>query len=97
MPENKRGFNTNLVNALAAREQGKLWLEINRAFFAGDAPEMLHGLLHWKTRDLMEKGSRVWTPKESRHLSLELIELLQSSRRGGLDLARSLERFALSL
>lgn len=95
--EDKRGFNSNLVNALGARSREKLWLEINRALYAGDAPEMLHGLLHWKARGLMEKGSRAWTPKESRHLSLALIELLQSSRRGGLDLSLSLEKFALSV
>lgn len=92
-----RGFNSNLVNALAVRSREKLWLEINRALSAGDAPEMLHGLLHWKARDLMEKGSRVWKPQESRALSLSLISLLQSSRRGGLDFSLSLERFALSI
>jgi len=95
--EDKRGFNSNLVNALAARQREKLWLEVNRALRAGDAPEMLHGLLHWKARDLMEKGSRAWTAQESRQLSLSLIELLQSSRRGGLDLPLSLEKFALSV
>ena len=95
--EDRRGFNSNLVNALAARQRDKLWLEINRALYAGDAPEMLHGLLHWKARDLMEKDSRAWTPKEARSLSLALIELLQNSRRGGLDLSLSLERFALSI
>jgi DNA polymerase III delta subunit len=95
--EVERGFNSNLVNALAARSREKLWLEINRALRAGDAPEMLHGLLHWKVRDLMEKGSRAWTSQESRALSLSLIDLLQSSRRGGLDLARALEKFALSI
>ncbi|MFA6278753.1 MAG: hypothetical protein WCS97_01915 [Candidatus Paceibacterota bacterium] len=95
--EEARGFNGNLVNALAARSHEKLWLEINRALRAGDAPEMLHGLLHWKARDLMEKGSRAWTPQESRALSLSLISLLQTSRRGGLDLPLSLERFALAI
>ena len=93
----ERGFNANLVNALATRSREKLWLEINRAFRAGDAPEMLHGLLHWKARDLMEKGSRQWTPQESRQLSINLIEILQSSRRGGLDLSLSLERLSLSI
>ncbi len=93
--EDVRGFNSNLVNALSARSHEKLWLEINRALYAGDAPEMLHGLLHWKARDLMEKGSRAWKPDESRRLSLALIELLQNSRRGGIGLAESLERFAL--
>jgi hypothetical protein len=85
------------VNALAARSRDKLWLEINRALYAGDAPEMLHGLLHWKARDLMSNGSRAWTPKESRQLSLSLIELLQNSRRGGLDLDLALEKLALSV
>ncbi len=93
----ERGFNANLVNALANRSREKLWLEINRALREGDAPEMLHGLLHWKARDLMEKGSRAWKPNESRALSLSLISLLQSSRRGDLDLSLSLERFALSI
>lgn len=97
LPAGRQGFNTNLVNALAARSREKLWLEINRALIAGDAPEMLHGLLHWKARDLMEKGSRAWKPEESRALSLSLISLLQTSRRGGLGLSLSLERFALSV
>jgi len=94
-----RGFNSNLVNALVARSREKLWLEINRALRAGDEhePQRIHGLLHWKARDLMEKGSRIWKPQESRALSLSLISLLQSSRRGGLDLSLSLERFALSM
>lgn len=95
--EDARGFNSSLVNALAAHSRDALWLEINRALAMGDAPEMLHGLLHWKARDLMEKGNRAWKPQESRQLSLDLIELLQSSRRGGLDLSLALERFALSI
>lgn len=101
-PSTARGFNSALVNALAARSRERLWLEVVRALRAGDAPEMLHGLLHWKARDLMdlpagrqEKG--VWTPEEARALSLALITLLMDARRKGLDLAASLERFALSL
>ncbi|MHB8860509.1 MAG: hypothetical protein ACYC48_02110 [Minisyncoccota bacterium] len=92
-----RGFNSALTNALASRSRATLWLEVNRALRVGDAPEMLHGLLHWKARDIMEKGSRAWKPREARQLSLDLIELLQSSRRGGLPLQLSLEKFALSV
>ncbi len=93
--EFKRGFNSGLVDALGAKNREKLWLEINRALRAGDAPTMIHGLLHWKARDLMDKGSRQWKPTEARALSLSLISLLQNSRRKGLDLSESLERFAL--
>ena len=82
----EKGFNSNLVNAFASRSREKLWLEINRALRAGDAPEMLHGLLHWKARDLRD-----------RKLSMDLINLLQTSRRNGMDLSPSLEKFALSV
>ncbi|MDP2651773.1 MAG: hypothetical protein Q8O94_01415, partial [bacterium] len=53
--EGQRGFNSNLINALGAHSREKLWLEINRALYAGDAPEMLHGLLHWKARDMRDR------------------------------------------
>jgi hypothetical protein len=86
VPSELRGFNANLVNALGSKNREKLWLEINRALYAGDAPEMLHGLLHWKARDMRD-----------RQLSLDMLSLLQSSRRGGLDLSLSLEKFALSI
>jgi DNA polymerase III delta subunit len=92
-----RGFNSGLVNALGAKNGPLLWTEIAKAFRQGDVPEMVHGLLHWKARDLMQKGSRVWSEKESRDLSIALIELLSDSRSGDLELAPALERFALSL
>lgn len=92
-----RAFNKSLVDALAARSREKLWLEIHRALHQGDAPEMLHGLLQWKARDLMSAHGRAWTPEEARRLSLALITLLQDSRRGGLNLSLALERFALSM
>ena len=92
-----RGFNTNLVQALAARNKERLWTEIMRARAAGDAPEVVHGLLHWKARDLLEKGGRAWSPQEARKLSRDLITLLQESRQRGTNLSESLERFALSI
>lgn len=92
-----RGFNSGLINALANRDGKMLWVELQKAERAGDVPEMLHGLLHWKARDLMTKGSRVWKPKEARTLSLELIELLCDARGESAGLGVALERFALSL
>ena len=92
-----QAFNTGLVNALASRSGKNLWKELMIAKKQGDAPEMLHGLLHWKARDMMSKGSRTWKPEEARALSVELIELIGDSRKGGLSLSENLERFALSL
>lgn len=92
-----RGFNTALVNALAAKDGQALWKELVKAERAGDAPEMLHGLLHWKARDMMQKGNRAWGRDGARTLSRELIELLSDARSGDLPLGPALERFALSL
>jgi hypothetical protein len=92
-----RGFKSNLVNALGAKDGAKLWLEVARSLKAGDAPEQVHGLLHWKARDILEKGSRSWRASEARALSLNLISLLMNSRRTGVNLGEALERFALSI
>lgn len=92
-----RGFNTGLVNALAAKDGPKLWQELMKARRLGDVPEMLHGLLHWKARDLMQKGGRGWTADQARTLSHDLIELLSDSRSGEITLDLALERFALAL
>ena len=92
-----RGFNGALVNALASKNGPALWKELIKAERAGDAPEMLHGLLHWKARDLMQKGGGKWGENGARELSVTLIELLSDARSGDVPLALQLERFALSL
>jgi hypothetical protein len=92
-----RGFNSALVNALGARDGQVLWKEITKAYRLGDAPEAVHGLLHWKARDMMQKGGRGWSKEEARKLSRDLIELLSDSRGRDLPLKEALERFALSL
>lgn len=92
-----RGFNAPLVNALAAKDGRMLWQEIVFANRQGDAPEMIHGLLHFKARDLMQRGGGKWGVNGARELSLRLIELVSDSRSGELPLSENLERFALSL
>ncbi len=96
-PKRDRGFNSALVNALGAKQGTVLWKEIVMAQRAGDAPEALHGLLHWKARDMMQKGNSVWGKDGARALSVSFIELLSDARSGDLPLGPSLERFALSL
>jgi len=92
-----RGFNGALVNALGAKNGTALWKELMKAFRAGDVPETVHGLLHWKARDMMQKGSSVWGKDGARGLSMSLVALLAESRSGDIPLGSALERFALSL
>jgi hypothetical protein len=61
---------------------------------------MVHGLLHWKARGIMQnggQGNKSWKPNEARALSRALIELVSDSRKDSLELSLALERFALSL
>jgi hypothetical protein len=93
----QRGFNMSLVNALAQKNGEALWKELIKAYRAGDAPELVHGLLHWKARDLMKRGGGAWGANGARKLSRDLILLLTDSRGKDLELAPALERFALSI
>lgn len=86
-----QGFNFALANALASKQEGALWLELQRAYRRGEAPEALHGLLHWKARELMKKGS-----VEGREHSKNLILLMSDARKGTRSLGESLELFSLS-
>jgi len=97
VPKRDRGFNSALVNALGAKDGKVLWKELVKAERQGDAPEATHGLLHWKARDMMQKGNAKWGKDGARMLSVSLIELLADARSGNLPLGLSLERFALSL
>lgn len=93
----ERGFNSALVNALGNKDGAALWKEIVKAQREGDSPEAIHGLLHWKARDLLRKGSGRWGRDGARALSVSLIELLSEARSGDIALGPALERFALSL
>ncbi|MEK7201140.1 MAG: hypothetical protein AAB737_00710 [Patescibacteria group bacterium] len=95
--KNARGFNSGLVNALGSKDGELLWRELQKAYRQGDAPEMVHGLLHWKARDMMQKGSAKWGRECARKLSRDLIELVSDSRSGDVPLGVGLERFALSV
>jgi len=97
VPKRDRGFNSALVNALGAKDGKALWKELMKAERLGDVPEITHGLLHWKARDMMQKGNTKWGKDGARALSVSLIELLSDARSGDLPLGPSLERFALSL
>ncbi len=92
-----RGFNSGLVNALSSKDGAGLWKELQKAYRQGDAPEKVHGLLHWKARDMMQKGSPKWGKEGARTLSRDLIVLVSDSRSGDVPLGVGLERFALSI
>lgn len=96
--EAAESFNVfSIANAFALRDRKKMWLLLNAALQSNAAPEAVAGMLHWKVRDLLLKGSAAYTKAELRTLSRRLVVLYHESHRGGGELALLLERFILQV
>lgn len=86
-----------LAQVLGARDRKKLWIMLMKASHADAAPEALAGMMHWKVRDMLVKGSTTYTKEELVRMSRTLVTLYHDSHRGAGDLELLLERFALRL
>ncbi|OGC88751.1 hypothetical protein A2419_03255 [Candidatus Adlerbacteria bacterium RIFOXYC1_FULL_48_26] len=86
-----------LATVFGTRDRKKLWLMLNKASRAGAAPEAVAGMMHWKVRDMMAKGSSTYKKEELQKISRTLVTLYHDSHRGAGDLELLLERFALKL
>lgn len=86
-----------LATIFGMRDRKKLWIELNKAARAGTVPEAVAGMMHWKVRDMLQKGSTKYSKTELANLSRELITLYHDSHRGAGDLGLLLEKFALKL
>jgi hypothetical protein len=100
-PEKKKpaeSFNMfGLATIFGSRDKKKLWIELQKAARTGTAPEAVAGMLHWKVRDMLSKGSTKYSKDELKTISRELVTLYHDSHRGAGDLELLLERFALKL
>lgn len=86
-----------LASIFGTRDRKKFWIELNKAARMGAAPEAVAGMLHWKVRDMLSKGSTKYTRDELTVISRELVALYHDSHRGAGELELLLERFALKL
>lgn len=86
-----------LAQVFGTRDRKKLWIMLMKASRAGAAPEAVAGMLHWKVRDMLAKGSSAYTKQELARLSRTLVALYHDSHRGAGELELLLERFALGL
>jgi len=95
----ERGFDSfGVTFALGARDKKKLWLGLTEALRAGEKPEAVAGLLHWKVRDMLAKpAAGKYSREEMKNLSREIVSLYHDSHRGLGSLDLLLERFALKL
>ncbi len=86
------------ANALEKRDPKKLWIAVARASIDGTAPEMTHGQLFWKAKQIMLAGRfSVWSKTDLQKLISDLAELPHQSRRRSVELGLALENFALKI
>lgn len=100
----ERGFDPHgLTYALAARDKKKLWLGLTASLEAGEKPEAIAGLLHWKIKQELEllpqsSAGATGVKRESLiNLSRSLVWMYHDSHRGAGELSLLLERYILSL
>jgi DNA polymerase III delta subunit len=93
-----------LANALRAGDRKALWVAFQRELLNDAAPEAIHGVLFWATKDMMLKslpagrqGAPTKEQLRAKHLIARLAELPHEARRRGEDLEYALERFVLSI
>lgn len=84
----------SLTNALGARDKKTLWVLLQIAL-REESPEAIVGVLFWKIKDMLLKGSGKFTTEEVKTLSLKLATLLVDARRKNLDSEIELEKFIL--
>jgi DNA polymerase III delta subunit len=93
----ERGFDPfGLTFALAAHDKKKLWLGLTQALRAGEKPEAIAGLLHWKVRQELERATGK-KREDLVNLSRRLVFMYHDSHRGAGSLELLLEQFALTL
>ena len=94
----KSGPDWAATNALERRESKQLWLALAKSFLEGVAPEMVHGQLFWKAKQMMlTKRFGKYTEGEVRTLIGSLAELPHQARRRGMEMEYALEKFALKI
>ena len=86
-----------LAGVFGTKDRKKLWIELQKAARAGAAPEAIAGMLHWKVRDMVAKGSTKYSKEELKTISRQLVTLYHDSHRGAGELELLLERFSLTL
>lgn len=94
----KSGPDWAATNALERREAKQLWVALAKSFLEGAAPEMVHGQLFWKAKQmLLTKRYGKYSEGEVRGLVGILAELPHLARRRGVEMEYALERFALEI
>jgi hypothetical protein len=85
----------SVANFLANKDKKNLWISFIDLLGKGVAVEEIHGILFWKVKDLILKGTRNYSKEELSKLSSDLVEMTHKVRQGEGELEVMLEKWIL--
>ena len=86
----------SLGNAFALGDRKKTWVVFQELITHDDEMEKTHGLIWWKLKDMIQKGSG-FSKVQLEAMARNLVAAYHESRLGGLDMKERLELFFLIL
>lgn len=97
VPSSKNFNIFDLANVLGRRDQRQFWLLYREAILKDFPPEEICGILFWKLKDLLLKGSGNFEKLEIKKLAEKLVTIYHDAHRGKLDFEIGLEKFVLTV
>lgn len=85
-----------LADAYASRNKINTWMLYHESISTGAEPEAISGMLFWKIKMMILNGTRMFSIKELKNQSKELVALYHKAHRGEVDFVIGLEQFILS-
>jgi hypothetical protein len=86
----------SLGNAFASGDKKKAWMVFQELISHDDEMEKTHGLVWWKLKDMVQKGSG-FSKSQLESMARNLVGVYHESRLGGLGMKERLELFFLTL
>lgn len=85
----------SITNSLPTADRKKLWVSLVELRGAGIEPENTFGILFWKYKDMLTKGSG--NTQQTLARMGQLVHTYHRARREGIDMSDALEMYILSL
>ena len=86
----------SITDAFSNRDKITTWILYRNGLNSSLEPEAIAGVLFWKIKTMILNGSKIFTKKELKQQSSQIISIYHKAHRGELDFSISLEQFILS-
>lgn len=86
----------NIADYFSRKDKINTWILYREAILNGVSPEEICGIIFWKMKDMILKGSKIFLKEEIIDLSSKLLSIYHLSHKGEIDFVISLEQFILS-